>query len=109
MSESTSRAGRLKAAVDADTDFLNDLGRRPADSWTGQEVVRLWNLALALQVQFVQSETQRHVHTCMSCSKSWFCPHPQADCKAGENVMPSLILRGPDGPTVFRHECQGKK
>lgn len=55
------------------------------------------------------SETQRHVHTCMSCSEAWFCPHQPGDCTAPPKVMPSLILRGPSGPTVFHHDCKGKK
>ena len=64
---------------------------------------------LALKGLSASSEKQAHVHRCMSCGESWYCPHPPADCKAGENVFPSLTLRGPNGPTVFHHACPGRK
>lgn len=54
------------------------------------------------------SEKPAHVHRCMSCGGKWYCPHPTSDCKAGEAVFPSLVLRGPDGPTVFHHVCEKK-
>lgn len=50
-----------------------------------------------------------HVHRCMSCGEKWYCPHPPGDCNAGENALPSLTLRGPNGPTVFHHACPGRK
>lgn len=49
-----------------------------------------------------------HVHRCMSCGESWYCPHAPGDCKAGEYVLPSLVLKGPNGPTVFHHACPNK-
>ena len=53
-------------------------------------------------------QEHQHVHTCMSCGESWYCPHPPGDCAAGNNVLPSLTLRGPNGPTVFHHACPRK-
>lgn len=47
-----------------------------------------------------------HIHTCMACGVAWHCPHPTGDCKAGEKVFPTLVLRGPNGPTVFLHACK---
>lgn len=55
------------------------------------------------------SGTKQHVHTCMSCGESWYCPHQPGDCAAGEKVFPSLTLRGPNGPTVFHHACPKKE
>lgn len=49
-----------------------------------------------------------HQHKCMSCGQSWDCPHPPSDCKAGESVFPTVVLRGPNGPQVFDHVCQRK-
>ena len=50
-----------------------------------------------------------HIHRCMSCGQRWFCPHPATDCKAKEDVFPSVVLKGPDGSQIFHHICQGKK
>lgn len=61
------------------------------------------------QQRAAPSEKQTHVHRCMSCGESWFCPHPPADCKAGESVFPTLQLRGPNGVAQFDHICQRKK
>lgn len=47
-----------------------------------------------------------HAHRCMSCGARWYCPHQPGNCKADENVFPSLVLPGPDGPTVFHHVCR---
>lgn len=52
---------------------------------------------------------ERHIHRCMSCGKRWYCPHPPSDCKAGESAFPSIAVRGPDGPTIFHHDCQVKR
>ena len=53
-------------------------------------------------------EAHQHVHTCMSCGESWYCPHPPGHCAAGDKVFPSLTLRGPNGPTMFHHVCRRK-
>lgn len=55
-----------------------------------------------------QSRNSEHTHTCMACGGKWYCPHPPNDCGAGENVFPSITLRGPNGPTVFHHVCEKK-
>lgn len=55
------------------------------------------------------SAERAHVHRCMSCGESWFCPHPPADCKAGENAFPSLTLRGPNGPHGVPSRLSGEK
>jgi hypothetical protein len=49
-----------------------------------------------------------HTHKCMSCGESWQCPQSPGDCKANESVLPSLVLRGPNGPQMFDHICQRK-
>lgn len=48
-----------------------------------------------------------HAHKCMSCGESWECPIP-GDCLAQAKVLPSIILKGPNGPQVFDHVCQRK-
>lgn len=57
----------------------------------------------------IPSAERAHVHRCMSCGESWFCPHPPADCKAGENAFPSLTLRGPNGPHGVPSRLSGEK
>jgi hypothetical protein len=93
---------RACSAMDRRPQALIDSGKFAGEVYA--ELVKLYPLEHA-----AASETQRHVHTCMSCGEAWFCPHQPGDCTAPPKVMPSLILRGPSGPTVFHHDCKAKK
>lgn len=64
---------------------------------------------LAAKILAACTQVKPHIHRCMSCNERWYCPHTPSDCKAGFNVLPSLTLRGPDGPTVFHHACPDRK
>ena len=46
-----------------------------------------------------------HTHNCMRCGGSFFCLSP-ATCKAGQSVMPRIVVPGPEGtPQIFEHVC----
>lgn len=50
-----------------------------------------------------------HTHNCMRCGDSFFCFVP-TNCKAGLNVMPRIVVPGPNGkPQVFEHVCAPEK
>ena len=50
-----------------------------------------------------------HVHRCMRCNQAFFCLTPTV-CKAQVDVMPRVVVPGPDGGVVmFDHVCVGVK
>lgn len=49
----------------------------------------------------------KHAHKCMRCDAEFYCLYPEV-CKASKNVMPRVIVPGPNGPEVFEHVCKQK-
>lgn len=48
---------------------------------------------------------EQHVHRCMRCGQAFYCLTPEA-CKAGAQVFPRVVMKGPDGDVVmFEHVC----
>jgi len=46
-----------------------------------------------------------HTHKCMRCGTEFFCFTPDV-CKAKEEVMPRVAVRGPRGSVLFfEHVC----
>lgn len=46
-----------------------------------------------------------HTHRCMRCNEEMYCLSPDR-CKAGENVLPRIMVIGPNGqPQLFEHVC----
>lgn len=48
------------------------------------------------------TNNEPHKHRCMRCSEEFDCRTPEV-CKAGYDVIPSIITSGPNGPVVTQH------